>query len=640
MKEICGDITITHRLTAVEKATYLLSNLVRGLLGYLPPMRMRFWRGTAHENQPNSPGRTYLNAYLRTELPRQLPLDAPIRVLDIGCGTGYVRKLLVELGYHGEYTGLDVTREPGFDSHEVPEFVTRFIEAPIGDLTEENAYDLVISNTALEHIPDDREAAEKAYQALAPHGIAVHIVPSFWSLFLYLFHGYRQYTPRRVRNVFKGQSYSVERLGGLASFLLHFFGITVPERIAGRPPVRKRKSYVSLAAWARRIDRFLPLCSSTYVVTVRKRPARVLFALPSLLMGGGIEHQLLQQLARYDRTRFSLSIAVLFSYGERASFADKLPADVPFVELRFTRGTDLAAWRRLWGLLRRCDPDVVVTSMFSANTALRVLKPFFRYRVITREHNTYDEKTVVQRAVDHLLSYVSCRIVAVSEGVADYTSKQARIPRSKFTVIPNGVDSDAMQDWQRAHDREALRAELGIGKSGRLVLTVGRLKATKNHAALIRAFVAFSKERPEYRLVIIGDGIEKERLERLIASVGTGKITLLQRYGRETWPYYAAADLFILPSLREGFPNVMLEAMAFGLPLIATRVAGSVECVIEGVNGLFAGYTDAGLKAALRSMANREHDFGSFGHASRERSKAFNITTIVTRYEETFLSCA
>lgn len=638
-EEISGDITLTHRLSGKEKFSYLYNNLMRGIAGYSSGPSIRFIPLDTKAQGSDSPGRHYLNTYVRTVLPQMLP-PGRIRVLDIGCGTGYIRALLAESGYSGQYDGLDIEKEERFDQNGVPEFVSTFIQKPIGDLTPEPKYDLVLSNTSFEHIPDDAEAGRIAHDALAPQGVGMHLYPSFWSLFMYLFHGYRQYTPVRIAHAFKGQNFKTHRIGGAASFLLHVCVITIPERVLGMRSVRASSWYPRMVRAANTLDRYLPFCSMTYATIVRKNlePKRVLFALPSLLIGG-IENQLVKQLHLYDRTKFKLGLVTLFSYSNRPDFFSQLPSDVTVYQAGFKSALDVKAVRGLIRFLTEWHPDLVVSSMFSANTLFRVLKPLLGYRSIAREHNIYDEKTLVQKGIDRILSGVSCTIIAVSKGVAQYAARQAAIPASRFTVIQNGVDVDRLQSWQAAHPRNTLREELGFKENEIVFLTIGRLKKTKNQAALIRAFARLNDSAA--RLVVIGSGIEKTELTTLVDELGSTNIQLLERHGEEVYPFYAAADCFILPSLREGFPNVMLEAMSFGLPVVGTQVAGSEECISEGENGFFITETSeqAIHEALVRFVTLDSKTRSDMGVASRARVQQYSLTNVVTRYEECFEAC-
>ncbi len=260
MRELSGDI----KLSRPQQIWYLLYNCVRGIAGYFTIFHSHFFSPQMIGETDASLPRKYIDGFLKEQLPVHVP-TGKLSILDIGCGSGYIRQILGELGYSGSYTGLDVVREPDFDEYAHSLFETRFIQMPIEEFQESNQYDLVLSNTAFEHIVDDVLAGKKARDAVKARGVEIHIVPALWSLPLYLLHGYRQYSPRRVKKVFSHYSLAY-RLGGLFSFITHFFCITLPERLTGRKVIRRQPWYPKLAEWCIRADKFLPFFGTMYVI--------------------------------------------------------------------------------------------------------------------------------------------------------------------------------------------------------------------------------------------------------------------------------------------------------------------------------------------------------------------------------------
>ncbi len=263
MKEISGD----NPLSKKQKILYLAYNTFRNLLGIRVPGKTIFWHCIADSGNSDSPARGYLDAFMQEMIPSVLPVGS-ISVCDIGCGTAYMRSILSDAGYAGEYVGVDIAREPKLDEKSVPVFSMTFVQNDICTYRSPRRFDLVLSNTSLEHIPDDFSAVQKAHELCTENGVEVHVVPSHWSLPLYLWHGYRQYTPARLKRMFSGTSHTIYRLGGFASWCVHFFCITVPERIFGWHSFRKTKLYLKMKKWANRADRVLPMCPTLYAVVV------------------------------------------------------------------------------------------------------------------------------------------------------------------------------------------------------------------------------------------------------------------------------------------------------------------------------------------------------------------------------------
>ncbi len=263
MHELSGDI----HLTWPQRIWYLPYNFCRGVAGLFARVPRKRFIPRELPRSSDSFLRQYVDAFLREELPRHCPVGT-IDILDIGCGTGYVRDILARAGYGGTYHGIDVVKEPAFDSNDNQAFVSTLELVPIEDARFSMTYDLVISNTSFEHIPDDMEAAQQAHRACKHGGVEVHVMPAFWSLFVYLWHGYRQYTPRRIKRVFAGSNYTLYPLGGCASFVCQFLFGTIPERLTGTILFRKQSWYPACAQTCIKIDRFLPFCSMGYAIVV------------------------------------------------------------------------------------------------------------------------------------------------------------------------------------------------------------------------------------------------------------------------------------------------------------------------------------------------------------------------------------
>lgn len=362
----------------------------------------------------------------------------------------------------------------------------------------------------------------------------------------------------------------------------------------------------------------------------------VVFVIPGLLFGGGIEAHLIKMLRVIDRKRFTCSIITLFDYLERPDLYADVPQGVRVIRLASKGIVRFSTWAKAYRALRELRPDVVISSMFSPNALVRVLKLAFGYRVITREHNTYDEKRWYHRLFDHLLSYDSDAIVAVSSDVADFISRQAWIPRKKITVINNGVDIERIREFvqRNAAGAARVRSELDLSNDEKIILNVARLKETKDHTLLLETFKLFQQSHPRYHLAIAGDGSERAAIERKIDVLGLrGSASLLGRR-RDIDAWYAAADMFVLSSKREGFPNVLIEAMAFGLPCVSTVVAGSGDIIEDGKNGFIVERSsDAMARAMDRIAALSPDDRALFRGACIETASRFDIKSVVHDYE-------
>ena len=267
-RELNGDL----RLGAADRVRYLAGNLTRNLRGAFAPATIRYWcypdnlPGEAALG-PASPGRLLSEAFIRYELPNFVP-PRSLRVLDIGCGSGRVAKLLAEAGYSGDYSGIDPADR--FMAQEWPEasrFDIRFLQGDAHAVLPDASFELIVSLSALEHIPDDTRLLRRLNGLLAPGGLQIHIVPSTWGLFVYLWHGYRQYGAAAITGRFNRKNTTLYKLGGLGSFLVHWSLITLPEYLF-RASFRRKwpRAYDRLLRAGFFLDRAIPVLCTTYVI--------------------------------------------------------------------------------------------------------------------------------------------------------------------------------------------------------------------------------------------------------------------------------------------------------------------------------------------------------------------------------------
>jgi SAM-dependent methyltransferase len=176
--------------------------------------------------------------------------------------------LFANAGFGGSYTGIDMEKHKSFEIKGHSNFNSAFIQTTIEGFETTDLFDLVISVTALEHIENDALVISKCQKMLKPGGAEIHVVPTLWALFLYLWHGYRQYNPRSIKRLFNGRNYHVYRIGGLFSFFLHLFFITIPVFGFKKDNLRKLTLYPKLTQICNKLDTLLPICSSIYLIVV------------------------------------------------------------------------------------------------------------------------------------------------------------------------------------------------------------------------------------------------------------------------------------------------------------------------------------------------------------------------------------
>jgi len=211
-----------------------------------------------------SPGRCLVEKFIHLELPKILQTQH-VDVLEIGCGSGSLLRLLEDGGFLGTYTGIDI--ENRFHHPQQSSFVTKFIQGDAHNLQTDQKFNLIISNSALEHIADDKKLLIALMKKIKKGGYSVHFVPTGWALFAYLWHGYRQYTLSSLAERFAPNITSVYALGGMFSWGLHICLITASE-VFFRTNIRRKLPtyYHRLLTEANNLDRYMPCCPLMYAV--------------------------------------------------------------------------------------------------------------------------------------------------------------------------------------------------------------------------------------------------------------------------------------------------------------------------------------------------------------------------------------
>lgn len=361
-----------------------------------------------------------------------------------------------------------------------------------------------------------------------------------------------------------------------------------------------------------------------------KKKVRVVFVLNDFLIGG--VQRLYVELFRYlDTSSYDLHLITLIELPGRAHMYDAIPEHVSVHRLSFSSLRDLQGWYRYRKLIKTLQPDLVFSSLFFATTVTRIAGWFSRYPLITIEQNTNTWKTRSHVLLDRLLARRSTHIIASSTTVREFASKQASIPLDKVTVINNSIDIERIRASIAKADQKALRDEFGFTSANKIVINVARLTKQKNHLGLIHAFSKFHTKHPEYRLLILGEGPDRENLEKLVQELGMTGIIVLAGSRKNVFSYFSICEFSIASSFIEGFGIAHAEALAGGLPLLSTKTAGPDEMILEGQNGYFTDSSPESIYAGLVQMT--EHGVTMTRNEISESVRRFDTPAIAKKYD-------
>jgi glycosyltransferase involved in cell wall biosynthesis len=331
-------------------------------------------------------------------------------------------------------------------------------------------------------------------------------------------------------------------------------------------------------------------------------PIRIAFCVTDLDPGGA-ERCLVQLATGLDRGEWEPRVYCLGVPGELVETLERANVRVECLGARSIRNVGVAP--RLARRLQSFRPALLQTFLFHANLAGRIAGRWAGLPVIVSGVRVAEHEHRWHLWCDRLTQRLVTRNVCVSQSVANFSTAHGGIHPEKITVIPNGVDIDCYADARPA-DLEPL----GIPPGSRTILCVGRLHPQKGQRLLLEAAAPLFTADPELHILLVGNGPLHAELDALIDDRQWRRHVHLAGRRRDVPELMRAATLLVLPSLWEGMPNVVLEAMAAGLPVIASDVEGVRELLGNDMRGIVfsAGSVDdlrAGLVGMLRDPGLR-----------------------------------
>jgi L-malate glycosyltransferase len=342
---------------------------------------------------------------------------------------------------------------------------------------------------------------------------------------------------------------------------------------------------------------------------------------------GGTERQMTELIQRLDRSRFEVHVACFHREG---AWLPRVEACAPITEFPiagFTRPATLAraaAFAR-WCRARRIA--VVQTCDFYANAFALPAAAFAGVpaRIASRRELAPDN-SVAQIALQRQ-AYRCARAVVANSTAAAERLRHEGIPASRIHVISNGVSLDRF-----SFEREA--------RPIRTILTVANLRKEKAHEVLFAALAQLAPHHPALRLRVAGDGPRAGELRALAASLGVADRIAFLGHREDVAALLEEADLFVLSSRSEAFPNSVVEAMAAGLPVIAAAVGGLLELVEPGRTGVLVPPDDPyALASALDSLIRSPERARLLGEAARaEIAQRYSFDRMVRAFEDLYVS--
>jgi glycosyltransferase involved in cell wall biosynthesis len=347
------------------------------------------------------------------------------------------------------------------------------------------------------------------------------------------------------------------------------------------------------------------------------RPIQVMHVVMDLEIGGG-QASILTALQSHNPEAFNVTICCIGRAGALAKKAEQMGGSVLSLDRQRLKN-DLGILWELMRLMRYRQIDVVHTHLYCrSNVYGRAAAALARVPVkVATEHGGIAVRTRKRWLADHVLERFTDGFIAVSRAVKENMVQQQGVPAHKIRVIHNGVDP---YQFRVRESQTVARQALGLPVGIPVIGCIGRLELIKGHSYLVDAMIQIRARLPQAVLLVVGAGTAQAALREQVRKRGLSGVVLVVGGQQDIRPFLQAMDLFVLPSLDEGFGIALLEAMAMELPIVASNVGGIPEVVDNGKTGVLVSPRDSdALAQAIVALLKHEEKRHRMGMLGRER---------------------
>lgn len=300
---------------------------------------------------------------------------------------------------------------------------------------------------------------------------------------------------------------------------------------------------------------------------------------------------------------------------------------------------DFYSLKKLRKILRELSPDLVITHLLYPDIVGRFFIQFFLpCKVISSIVTTYNSsRYFIARLFERFTHPICAGYMANAHAVKQAYVEKFKVPENKITVIQTGMDTNFFKTLE---PKDSLRQELGIKPGDTVIICVANLHPNKGHAYLLEAFEKAYKQNHPIKLLIVGDGIEKENLKRQTIDYNSKNSILFLGQRPDVPDLLALSDIFALATFFEGMCNAIMEAMARGIPIITTDITENRELVTNGKTGLLCPLRDSNslAQALTRLINDSELRIVMSNNAAEEMEEKYSLHIIASRWKNFFVS--
>jgi len=351
---------------------------------------------------------------------------------------------------------------------------------------------------------------------------------------------------------------------------------------------------------------------------------------------GGLQRVVVQICKNINRDMFEVNVLCLREKGEFAEEIEKMGIKI-FLLPREENSKNYLAFVQVAQILRKEKIDLIHTHNIEpfVDGTLGAILAGGRTLIHTDHARNFPDKWKYMFH-EWLVSHFAYKIVGVSEHTSENLVKYEKISRKKIITIPNGVDG---KELDIPIDRIKKKKSLGLGNAGFIIGVGVRLTEQKGLKYLIKAMQKVVNELPDIRLLIAGDGPLKDRLQKLAVDLGVDENVIFLGARLDIPELLQVFDLYVLPSVWEGLPMVLLEALAAGCPVIATEVGGTATAIKHGVNGsLVPPESPQALSdEIIRLLKNKDQRDQYIINGKKIFRESFSSEVMTKKYEDLYL---
>ncbi len=344
---------------------------------------------------------------------------------------------------------------------------------------------------------------------------------------------------------------------------------------------------------------------------------KILYVFAALPVGGA-EQVLVTELEGLDKNLFAPMVCVISEKGPVGELIEGMGLPVvPLLRMKKNQFDYNIIWE-LKNLMLRERPSIVHTHLYDGGKYGRIAARMAKVPgIVHTAHNVYVKRRTKYHLINRILSSFTDRIIAVSKAVKESLVRYDRINREKIQVIYNGID---LSKFGGPLTKNEVRVELGIKPDEYVIGVIARLEEQKGHRYLLEALSHIPEHLASLKILIVGDGQLRSALEAETKKRALSSNVFFLGTRKPITPILKALDLFLLPSLWEGFSMAILEAMAAGIPVIATMVGGAGEVITSGKDGRLIPPGDAqSLAEAIKDALLHKDKYLEMARIGRER---------------------